>query len=82
MVRFIRSDHDHRWACPASVVIVNSHSLVLTRGVGPADSTGKSCVRYWPGGSRVSADLRRPENPGETMFTVVVPITPVDLNLC
>lgn len=35
-------------------------------GVGPADRTGKSVVRYCPGGSFAPADVRRPENPRET----------------
>jgi hypothetical protein len=34
-------------------------------GVGPADSTGKSVVRYCPGGSFASAGVRRPEKPRE-----------------
>src|SRR5918997_2636674 len=39
------------------------------RGVGPADSTGKSAVTCWPGGTRAaaaaSAPPRRPRNPHE-----------------
>ena len=50
---------------PVSVVIVSSHWSSGTRGVGPADSTGKSSVRYCPGG-RSGAERRRPENPRDT----------------
>src|ERR1700738_3697571 len=46
--------HDHRCTSPVSVVIVNSQSVSLTLGVGPADRTGKSLVRYWPGGGRAA----------------------------
>src|SRR5689334_22237085 len=45
---------------------VKFHCSRLTCGVGPADKTGKSAVRYWPGGSRagsVSVLLPRPLNP-------------------
>src|SRR5882757_8565565 len=52
--------HVHRCTVPVSVVTVNSQSDSLTLGVGPAESTGKSLVRYWPGGSRSAAGLRRP----------------------
>ena len=31
---------------PVSVLMRNSHEPVFTRGVGPADSTGKSVTRY------------------------------------
>jgi hypothetical protein len=46
-------------------MIVNSHRSSETCGVGPADSTGKSVVRYCPGGSFTPAGLRLPENPRE-----------------
>ncbi|GAA3022787.1 hypothetical protein GCM10017559_54930 [Streptosporangium longisporum] len=39
--------------------------------MGPADRTGKSSVRYCPGGRSGLAARRRPKNPGETM-----PMTP------
>jgi hypothetical protein len=35
---------------PPSIVNVQLPSGVC--GVGPADRTGKSCVTYWPGGTR------------------------------
>src|SRR5262245_33384976 len=44
---------------------VNDQSDVDTCGVGPADRTGKSCSRYWPGGIRpaISDGVRRPVKP-------------------
>src|SRR5262249_49328830 len=58
---------------PDSLVIANSHRSVSTRGVGPADSTGKSAVRYWPGGS-FSSWCPRPENP--RLMTLMSPPHP------
>src|SRR6202007_272245 len=55
--------HLRRTFVPAS--ITNSHLSRGTCGVGPADKTGKSVVRYCPGGSFTSAVLRRPEKPRE-----------------
>src|SRR5207237_2556436 len=55
--------HRRRTFVPSS--ITNSHWSVGTCGVGPADKTGKSVVRYCPGGSFTSAALRRPEKPRE-----------------
>src|SRR5690606_18478504 len=52
---------------PVSVVTVNSQRSSGTTGVGPADRTGKSSVRYWPGGSRASSPRRLPRKPRETM---------------
>ena len=45
------SDQDQRCAAPVSVVTANSQVSSDTRGVGPAESTGKSSVRYCPGGN-------------------------------
>src|SRR5262249_15098851 len=45
--------------------IVSSHCAWEMRGVGPADKTGKSVVRYCPGGSFASVVLRLPEKPRE-----------------
>src|SRR5262249_24539752 len=56
--------------CPVSVVMRSSQESVFTRGGGPADSTGKSVTRYWPGGS-FSPGCLRPWKPGDT-----IPITP------
>src|SRR5215831_16045610 len=55
--------HRRKTSVPSS--IVNSHLSRGTRGVGPADRTGKSVVRYWPGSSFASDALRRPEKPRE-----------------
>src|SRR4051794_36539628 len=43
-------------------------SAVSVRGVGPAESTGKSSTTYWPGGTRVGSTSRRrrPRKPRET----------------
>src|SRR5207244_12580400 len=50
--------------------IVNVHSSSGVCGVGPADKTGKSSVRYWPGGNRpLSSPRPRPRNPRETIPT-------------
>src|SRR5260370_21999812 len=48
-------------------LIVNSQRSSGTCGVGPADKTGKSVVRYCPGGIVALSALRRPENPRETI---------------
>src|SRR5215813_8027485 len=45
--------------------IVSSHRSRGMRGVGPADKTGKSVVRYCPGGNFGSVAWRLPENPRE-----------------
>jgi hypothetical protein len=55
----------HRRKTLAPSLIANSHLSSGTCGVGPADKTGKSVVRYCPGGSFTSAALRRPEKPRE-----------------
>src|SRR6185312_471185 len=49
---------------------VKRHSSVATRGVGPADNTGKSVTRCCPGGSRLAlaGASRRPMNPRVTIF--------------
>src|SRR3954466_11653042 len=57
--------HLRRTVVPSS--ITNSQRSSDTCGVGPADKTGKSVVRYCPGGSFTSAALRRPEKPREVI---------------
>src|SRR5437867_3469114 len=52
---------------PVSLVTVNSHLSRSTRGVGPADSTGKSSTRYCPGGRLAVEGPRLPLNPGDTL---------------
>src|SRR5690348_16314002 len=69
----IRSVQDQVCSAPVSVVTVNCQESRLTRGVGPADSTGKSWASYCPGGSRPSDDLGRPRKPGEKVATVPRP---------
>src|SRR5258706_10344485 len=57
----------HDLGVSISPLISKLHRSIGWWGVGPADSTGKSCVRYWPGGTRPAADAspRRPRNPRE-----------------
>src|SRR5438046_10726623 len=45
--------------------IVNSHLSSAICGVGPAERTGQSVVRYCPGGSFASATLRLPKSTRE-----------------
>jgi hypothetical protein len=55
------SCHDHRSVPSTAPSIARDHSSSGVRGVGPADSTGKSRVRYCPGGIREASasGLRR-----------------------
>src|SRR5688572_5024261 len=57
----------HRATGPSAPRRTKSQLVSGVRGVGPADSTGKSGVSYWPGGSRpaVADGCRRPRNPRE-----------------
>src|SRR5213078_2016841 len=61
------SSHVHRTdSAPPRMSKVHSSSGVC--GVGPAESTGKSSVRYWPGGTRSGGpSRRRPRKPRETI---------------
>src|SRR5215212_9217197 len=60
------SSHGHDTGSPTAPLIVKLHSSRGVRGVGPADSTGKSRVTYWPGGTRAeSTSARRPRKPRE-----------------
>src|ERR1700758_1344691 len=62
----LRNDfQSHRCKTFLPSSITNSHFSSGTCGVGPADKTGKSVVRYCPGGSLTSVGLRRPETPRE-----------------
>src|SRR5262250_3364022 len=58
--------HLRRTFVPSS--ITNSQRSSGTCGVGPADKTGKSVVRYCPGGSLISVGVRRPEKPLEMIL--------------
>ena len=46
------SSHVHEPGSSTAPTIAKLHSSSGTCGVGPAESTGKSSVRYWPGGTR------------------------------
>src|SRR3954451_4720250 len=61
------SSHAQRLSPSTSPVIVRSQSSREVCGVGPAESTGKSSVTYWPGGTRsLGASSRsRPLKPRE-----------------
>src|SRR5580658_4301390 len=63
--------HRCRAFLPSS--ITNSHFSSGTCGVGPADKTGKSVVRYCPGGSLTSVGARRPEKPREMIRMCIPP---------
>src|SRR5690242_8476742 len=60
--------HVHERGSSTSPRSSKLHESIGVCGVGPADSTGKSGVMYWPGGTRPVSDssLRRPWNPRET----------------
>src|SRR5436190_2444262 len=58
-----KESQSHRWTAPSSVVMLNVHSDLETIGVGPADRTGQSSTRVWPGGSRGSRSRDRPVKP-------------------
>src|SRR5215469_11974297 len=62
----------HRRSTSVPSSIVNSHLSSATCGVGPADKTGKSVVRYCPGGSFTSAGVRRPEKPREVIASEIL----------
>src|SRR5580658_8221819 len=55
--------HRRKIFLPSS--ITKSHFSNGICAVGPADKTGKSVVRYCPGGSLTSVGVRRPEKPLE-----------------
>src|SRR5207253_3766518 len=58
--RVAHSFHAQRFGSSISPSMEKVHCARLTRGVGPADRTGKSVTRYWPGGTReLDAESRR-----------------------
>src|SRR5580693_6717877 len=63
--------HRRKTFLPSS--ITNSHLSMAISGVGPADKTGKSVVRYCPGGSFTSVGVRRPAKPLEMMVMRIFP---------
>src|SRR5580704_3605740 len=60
--------------------ITNSHFSSGTCGVGPADNTGKSVVRYCPGGSLTSVGVCRPEKPREMIPMCIPPYAAAHLH--
>src|SRR6266851_7456193 len=69
------SSHVQFLSLSTSPVIENVQSVSGVRGVGPADRTGKSCTRYWPGGRLPSGawSLGRPWNARETKVMIEPP---------
>src|SRR5436305_1163968 len=63
----VNSVQDQETGWPTAPPIAKLHSSVDVRGVGPADSTGKSLTTYCPGGTRdgSTSGRRRPWNPRE-----------------
>src|SRR5437763_17150011 len=61
------SFHVQRLGSPISPSMQKVHWSRLTRGVGPAESTGKSFTTYWPGATRAleAVSLRLPRKPRE-----------------
>src|SRR5215469_12633063 len=70
----LRNDfQSHRRKTLEPSSITNSQRSSGTCGVGPADKTGKSVVRYCPGGSLTSIGVRRPEKPLEMILMRLPP---------
>src|SRR5205809_1094346 len=69
------SSHVHRCSSSTSPTIAKSHWSSGVCGVGPAESTGKSLVTYWPGGTRSggASSRRRPLKPREMMGGIEAP---------
>src|SRR5436190_24384045 len=67
-----KPSQSQRRCSSVSLVMVNSQSARSMPGVGPADRTGKSSTRYWPGGSSAPG-RRRPRNPRDTVLIVATP---------
>src|SRR5438874_1932524 len=65
--RASNSFHVQRFGSSISPSMEKVHWSRLARGVGPADRTGKSFTRYWPGGKREleAVSRRRPLKPRE-----------------
>src|SRR5438270_13333503 len=69
------SSHVQFLSLSTSPVIENVQSVTGVRGVGPADNTGKSLTRYWPGGRRPSGawSRGRPWNAREMKVMIEAP---------
>ena len=52
------SSQVHETGSSTAPEMLNVHASSGVCGVGPADSTGKSRVTYWPGGTRVASTLK------------------------
>src|SRR6476620_5087188 len=65
--RLLNSSQVHVTGASTAPRRVNVHSSSGVCGVGPAESTGKSDVTYWPGGMRAesASSRRRPLKPRE-----------------
>src|SRR3954466_16326898 len=61
------SSQVHETSLSTAPSMVKVHSLSGVRGVGPADSTGKSVTTYWPGGTGEgsTSSRGRPRKPRE-----------------
>src|SRR5215208_4140665 len=68
---WLNSSQVHLLGSSISPPMEKSHSSIGVRGVGPAESTGKTSSRYCPGGSAVSWVLRRPKKPLEKNPSVI-----------
>src|SRR6266446_58767 len=55
----VKSFQFHRFGWSISPSMEKLHWSRFTRGVGPADRTGKSLTTYWPGGRRPVAAVSR-----------------------
>src|SRR6266702_8387938 len=60
--RLLNSSQAHVFGWSISPLMVKVHFARSTRGVGPAERTGKSLTVCWPGGTRelLSGSRRRP----------------------
>ncbi len=67
------SGHVHPVRCPASLVTAKRQLSRSGRGVGPAESTGKSSVTYCPGGTAADAARLRPRNAREIGPSMCIP---------
>src|SRR5258708_9454462 len=76
-----KSSQVHFLGSSISPSTTNVHSAKATRGVGPAERTGKSLTTYCPGGTRELLEVSRrlPRNPRDMKDMGVVSSTPFTL---
>src|SRR3954452_18032200 len=55
----VNPPHDQDTGFSTTPRMAKSHSASGVRGVGPAESTGKSLTTYWPGGTRAESTSGR-----------------------